>query len=208
MPHRICPQAKAIGGIGAARKNLTLFLADIMNESHSSTNCDTDSALHGLVEFSKKTSRWFETNAAGFAPLLLRLLIAYEFLEAGLEKVSGENWFADLTFPFPFNLLSPDASWGLSMGLEIIAPIALILGLATRFFSFALIILTIVAIAVVHWPTEWHTVAQLWQGYAISDQGYGNYKLPLMYLFMLTSLLFSGSGRLSLDAWLFQQRLK
>ncbi|MFU8787754.1 MAG: DoxX family protein [Methylobacter sp.] len=177
-----------------------------MNESHSSTNCETDSSLHGFFEFSKKISRWFETNAAGFAPLLLRLLIAYEFLEAGLEKVSGENWFADLAFPFPFNLLPPDLNWGLSTALEIIAPIALILGLATRFFSFALIILTIVAIAVVHWPAEWHSLAQLWQGYAISDQGYGNYKLPLMYLFMLTSLLFSGSGRLSLDAWLASRK--
>ncbi len=177
----------------------------MMNESHSLTSCETCSphaALRGLFEFSKKISRWFENNAAGFAPLLLRLLIAYEFLEAGLEKVSGENWFADLVFPFPFNVLPPDVSWGLSMGLEIIAAIALILGLATRFFSFMLIILTLVAIAVVHWPAEWHTLTQLWQGYAITDQGYGNYKLPLMYLFMLTSLLFSGSGRLSLDAWL------
>lgn len=177
----------------------------MMNESHSLTSCETGSthaALRGLFELTKKVSRWFEINTAGFAPLLLRLLIAYEFLEAGLEKVSGENWFADLAFPFPFNLLPPDASWGLSMGLEIVAAIALILGLATRFFSFALIVLTLVAIAAVHWPAEWHSLAQLWQGYAITDQGYGNYKLPLMYLFMLTSLLFSGSGRLSLDAWL------
>ncbi|MDP3839006.1 MAG: DoxX family protein, partial [Methylococcales bacterium] len=111
-------------------------------------------------------------------------------------------------FPFPFNLLPPDVSWGLSMGLEIIAPIALILGLATRFFSFSLITLTIVAIAAVHLPTEWHSLTELWKGYAITDKGYGNYKLPLMYLFMLTSLLLSGSGRLSLDAWLIQQRLK
>lgn len=35
-----------------------------------------------------------------------------------------------------------------------------------------------------------------------SSQGYGNYKLPLMYLFMLMSLLLSGAWRLSLDAWL------
>jgi putative oxidoreductase len=159
-------------------------------------------ATHRLLELIQQISHWFECNTVGFAPLLLRLLTAYEFLEAGLEKVSGDNWFTDLTFPFPFNLLSPDINWGLSMGLEIIAPIALILGLATRFFSSALIILTLVAIAAVHWPAEWHTLAQLWQGYAITDQGYGNYKLPLMYLFMLVSLLLSGSGRLSLDAWL------
>lgn len=164
--------------------------------------CPLHKATYGLVKFFQQTSRWFEHNAAGFAPLLLRLLVAYEFLEAGLEKLSGENWFVDLAFPFPFNLLPPDVNWSLAMGLEIIAPIALILGLASRFFSFALIILTIVAIAAVHWSAQWHTLAELWKGYAITDQGYGNYKLPLMYLFMLTSLLLSGSGRLSLDAWL------
>jgi putative oxidoreductase len=164
--------------------------------------CPLHKATHGLLELIQQISRWFEHNAVGFAPLLLRLLVAYEFLEAGLEKVSGENWFADLAFPFPFNLLPPDINWELSMGLEIIAPIALILGLATRFFSFALIILTIVAIVAVHLPIEWHSLTELWKGYAITDKGYGNYKLPLMYLFMLTSLLLSGSGRLSLDAWL------
>lgn len=170
--------------------------------------CPVHVATRQLCKVSNVISHWFVNNMVGFAPLTLRLLIAYEFLEAGLEKLSGENWFTDLTFPFPFNLLPPDVSWGLSMGLEIIAPIALILGLATRFFSFALMILTIVAIAAVHWPAEWHTLAQLWQGYAITDQGYGNYKLPLMYLFMLTSILFSGSGQLSLDAWLANQKTK
>lgn len=160
--------------------------------------------IYGLVKSVLQTSRWLDRNA-GFAPLLLRLLVAYEFLEAGLKKLAGENWFADLAFPFPFNLLPPDVSWSLAMGLEIIAPIALILGLATRFFSFALIILTIVAIATVHWPAQWHTLAELWQGYAITDRGHGNFKLPLMYLFMLVSLLFSGSGNLSLDAWFGNQ---
>jgi len=145
---------------------------------------------------------WLQWHGAGYAPLMLRLLLAYEFLEAGLEKLNGDNWFAELMFPFPFNLLPPDINWGLSMGLEIIAPIALILGFATRFFCAALMVLTIIAIAAVHWPAEWHTLAELWKGYAISDQGYGNFKLPLMYLFMLTSIFLSGAGHLSLDAWL------
>ncbi len=51
-----------------------------------------------ILGFFAEVSRWFDGNTAGFAPLSLRLLIAYEFLEAGLEKLSGENWFADLTF--------------------------------------------------------------------------------------------------------------
>lgn len=142
----------------------------------------------------------------GIAPLFLRLLLAYEFGEAGLQKRNGENFFAYFTFPFPVNLLSADVSWILATGLEMIAPVVLILGLATRFFSLALMLLTVVAIAAVHWPSEWHGLAELWKGYAITDEGYGNYKLPLMYLLMLGSLVLRGSSQLSVEAWLKSQR--
>lgn len=141
-------------------------------------------------------------SIAGLAPLFLRILLAYEFGEAGLEKLNGENWFADLAFPFPFNLLPPSFSWWLATFFELSAPIAFIAGFATRFFSVCLMVLTVVAIAAVHWPMEWHSLAELWQGYVIIDHGFGNFKLPLMYLFMLASLFCSGSGPWSVDAWL------
>lgn len=160
------------------------------------------SGIKQICALPGKLSCWLDSSAQGLAPIFPRVLLAYEFGEAGLEKLKGENWFADLTFPFPFNLLTADFNWTLATGLEIIAPIALILGFMTRFFSAALMVLTVVAIAAVHWPAEWHTLAELWKGYAITDQGYGNFKLPLMYLLMLATLLFSGGGRLSIDAWL------
>jgi putative oxidoreductase len=65
-----------------------------------------------------------------------------------------------------------------------------------------LFVLTVVAIATVHWPTDWSSLSELWQGYAISDKGQGNYKLPLLYLLMLLPLILQGGGRLSLDALL------
>jgi putative oxidoreductase len=167
--------------------------------SHDSIIRTVSSITGRFCACSGKLSRWFDDNAQGISPLFLRLLLAYEFGEAGLEKLNGENWFAGLAFPFPVGLLPADVSWTLVTGLEIIAPVALILGFATRFFSLALMLLTVVAIAAVHWPAEWHSLAELWKGYAITDQGYGNYKLPLMYLLMLCSLVLSGSGRFSID---------
>ncbi len=131
--------------------------------------------------------------------LILRLILAWEFGEAGLAKYNGENWFANITFPFPFDLVSPEFSWGLSTFFEIVGAVALVFGIATRFFSASLIILTIVAIAAVHWPDSWNTLGELWKGYAISDKGFGNYKLPLLLLIMLIPLLFNGAGRFSLD---------
>jgi putative oxidoreductase len=166
------------------------------------TGCLLSSCAVQVYRLPSKLAGWLGVKAPGLAPIFLRLLLAYEFGEAGLEKLRGNNWFANLSFPFPFNLLPADFNWMLVTGLEIVAPIALILGLLTRFFSVALIILTVVAIAAVHWPAEWRTLSELWQGYAITNKGYGNFKLPLMYLVMLLALVFSGSGQLSLDAWI------
>lgn len=137
--------------------------------------------------------------------LFLRLILAWEFGEAGWNKWHGENWFADLSFPFPFNLLPADVNWNIAMSFELLGAAALTLGLLTRFFSISLMVVTMVAIASVHWPEQWQSLSELWMGYRIEDtegDGFGNYKLPLLYLIMLLPLLTAGGGKLSLDHWL------
>lgn len=134
--------------------------------------------------------------------LFLRLILAWEFGEAGMEKFAGDNWFEQLTFPFPLNLVSTDVSWAMATYFEIVGAIALVLGLATRFFSFALLILTVVAIYTVHWPEHWNTLSELFTGYRVVDEtgdGFGNYKLPLIFIIMLLPLIFGGAGKLSID---------
>jgi len=144
------------------------------------------------------------------SPLGLRLLLAWEFTESGLEKLHGENWFAEIStrFPLPFSALPPNLNWTLATWLELAGGCALLLGFCTRASAFVLWVLTVVAIAAVHWPAHWSSIAELWRGYAITDQGFGNYKLPLLYLAMLLPLVFSGGGRLSLDQLLFRDDRK
>lgn len=135
-------------------------------------------------------------------PLFLRLLLAWEFGEAGYQKLVGTNWFVHLDFPFPFNLVPAEISWQMATWSELLGAVALILGLATRFVSVSLIILTIVAIASVHWPEHWSTLGELLRGYRIIDEdgdGFGNYKLPVIFLVMFLPLVFGGAGKLSLD---------
>ncbi len=125
----------------------------------------------------------------------LRLLLAYEFWLSGVEKWEGMNWFGEIMgmFPFPFNVIPAEVSWQISTWSELGGAVALVLGLATRFFSFSLIVVTLVAWASVH--------AGL--GYNVCDNGW---KLPLIYLVMFLPLLFSGPGKLSLD-YLIARRL-
>ena len=122
------------------------------------------------------------------APLGLRLLLAWEFWESGVEKFNGDNWFADIQdrFPFPFDLLPVDLSWFISTWVELIGAWLLVFGLATRIISFKLIVLTVVAWAAVH----------AGNGYNVCDNGF---KLPLIYLVMFVPLLLTGPGKLSLD---------
>lgn len=160
-----------------------------------------DQALHSIATLWRLTTARLEGLGAWLAPLGLRLIMAWEFGEAGFEKLRGNNWFGHIQedFPFPFNIVSANVSWFMATWFEIIGALALVLGLFTRFFAFSLLILTFVATAAVHWPDSWSTLGELWQGYAITDRGAGNFKLPLLFALMLFPLVLAGAGKLSLD---------
>ena len=139
-------------------------------------------------------------------PLLLRLILALEFFEAGLKKLGGENWFGDIPwldwqkgFPFPFDQIGIDLNWLLASWGELVFSSLLFFGLFTRFAAISLVVITVVATAAVHWPAEWNSLAELWGGYVITAKLAGNFKLPLLFVVMLLPLVFYGGGRLSLD---------
>ena len=139
-------------------------------------------------------------------PLAPRLILAWEFWEAGLTKLRGENWFAQVPwadwqkgFPFPFELIPTNLNWFLATWAELIFAVMLLLGLFTRFAAISLLVVTMVATAAVHWPGEWNSLAELWSGYVITADDAGNFKLPLLFVIMLMPLVFYGAGRTSLD---------
>jgi len=123
--------------------------------------------------------------------LILRFFIAFEFWESGVSKFNNENWFTSIQddFPFPFSVIPTEISWFISTWTELAGAIALALGLATRFTAVSFIILDIVAWTAVHGE----------HGYNVCSNGF---KLPLIYLFMLMPIVFSGPGKVSVDAWI------
>ena len=153
-----------------------------------------------LTSWSALTARLAGANES-IPPLILRLIMGWEFWESGTEKLYGDNWFADIQsrFPFPFDVIPTNLSWGIATWFELIGAVMLWIGLGTRLFAFILLFLTFVATAAVHWPTMWSMWSDLAKGYAITDMGHGNFKLPLLFAVMLLPLIFGGGGRLSLD---------
>jgi len=139
-------------------------------------------------------------------PLVLRLIMFWEFWESGVTKLNGKNWFADIPwsgwqkgFPFLFDQIPANVNWFLATWSELIFGVMILLGLFTRFAAISLIVVTVVATAAVHWPAEWSSLGELWSGYLITSKGAGNYKLPLLFVVMLLPLVFYGGGKLSID---------
>jgi len=157
--------------------------------------------MQQIIELKNRVVDVLEPAGDWVALLPIRLLMAYEYGRAGLMKFNGNNWFANVqdNFPFPFNVVPVEISWFMATWAEILGGVCLLLGLFTRFWAFSLVVVTIVAIAGVHWPDDWSSLAELWKGYSVSDKGFGNYRIPLLFMVMLVALVFRGAGRLSLD---------
>lgn len=105
------------------------------------------------------------TRTADFlAPLLIRLYLAPVFWMAGTNKLDGllpkENvvmWYGNadwgLGMPFPYLMVM------LSAYAEVLGAIALLLGLATRWFSIPLMITMVVAALTVHIEHGWQRIS-------------------------------------------------
>lgn len=139
-------------------------------------------------------------------PTGLRLIMFWEFWEAGITKYNGSNWFGDIPwagwqkgFPAPFNLIPSDLNWTLATWGELVFSVMVLFGLFTRFAAVSLLVITGVATAAVHWPASWDSLGALWEGYVITAKGAGNFKLPLLFVVMLLPLVFYGGGKFSLD---------
>ncbi|MFP4335003.1 MAG: DoxX family protein [Wenzhouxiangella sp.] len=161
-----------------------------------------------ILKFYDELIQRLRASGDWVAPLGLRLLLAYEFSTAGYGKfktgTEAPTWFASQDFVFPFGLLSANMNWVMVTWGELLAAIAVALGLFTRFFAFSLLVITVVAIAAVHWPASWDSLGQLWEGYSVSrvmDDGEfrGNFRIPFLFLAMILPLVFWGGGKLSLD---------
>jgi len=157
--------------------------------------------MNSLIKLKDRVVNVLDPAGDWFALLPIRLLMAYEFGRAGQMKLNGNNWFANVQddFPFPFNVIPVEISWFLATWTELLGAAGLVLGLFTRFWALGLIVVTLVAISGVHMPDDWNSLSELWKGYAVSDKGFGNFRIPLLFVAMLVPLVFKGAGKLSLD---------
>ena len=92
------------------------------------------------------------------APLALRIFLAPIFIAAGSNKLSNVEdvayWFESLGMP------APELMVYLADLTELLGGVALLVGLAVRWFSIPLMFTMIVAAATAHWQYGWHVLPE------------------------------------------------
>ena len=99
------------------------------------------------------------TPLDGIAPLLLRLYLAPIFILAGYGKFAA---FESTVFYFGeyLNIPFPELMVVLAGSAELLGGIALLLGIAVRWFSLPLLVVMAVAAVTAHWQYGWHVLPE------------------------------------------------
>lgn len=99
------------------------------------------------------------TPLDGIAPLLIRLYLAPIFILAGYGKLTA---FENTVFYFSeyLNIPFPELMVLLAGSTELFGGIALLLGVAVRWFSLPLLVVMGVAAVTAHWQYGWHVLPE------------------------------------------------
>jgi putative oxidoreductase len=136
--------------------------------------------------------------AAGWAPLLLRLIVGYGFVAHGLAKLGrGPEHFsyilAALGVPFPFLL-----AWATIL-LEIFGGAAFLLGAFVTLVSLPALIVLAVAIFTVHLPNGFSSIKLQSVDGMGAHFGQPGYETDLLYIACILVLMLCGAGPWSVD---------
>lgn len=157
------------------------------------SNTQLTTGWSGVLGAANCALRWLEKIASMVAPLFLRVALALPFFKSGLTKWDGflslspaasylfEEEFKLHLFGQAYDLPVPDVLAFASGSAEIVFPILLVLGLATRVSAMGLLGMT--------------AVIQL-----IVPEGWANFHLP--WATMAIALMAIGPGQISLDHWI------
>lgn len=114
-----------------------------------------------MIKLFKAVQRLIDATARGLdfvAPLSLRIYLAPIFILAGYNKLSHIDglvpWFASLGLP------APEVMVWLAALTEFFGGIALLTGLAVRWFAVPLMVTMVVAASTAHWENGWHALPE------------------------------------------------
>jgi putative oxidoreductase len=162
-----------------------------MNESRRSLEGESRS----YFTFLKRPS------VARWAPVPLRLIVGYGFMEHGFAKVfkGPENFAAIL---HAIGVPAPHLMAWLTILTELTGGLAVLIGALVPLFSLPMAMLLFVAIFTVHLPYGFSSIKLMSVTAGRAQFGPPGYECNLLYLACLAALVFGGSGPMALDGYL------
>ena len=141
-----------------------------------------------------------------WAPIPLRLIVGYGFMEHGFAKLSKgpENFAAILHV---IGVPAPHLMAWLTILTELIGGLAVLLGAYLPLVSLPMAVLLFVAIFTVHLPYGFSSIKLMSVTAGRAQLGPPGYECDLLYLACLAALIFGGSGPLAIVGLLGTRRL-
>jgi putative oxidoreductase len=135
---------------------------------------------------------------ARWAPLPLRLVLGYGFLQHGLAKL-GRGPEAFTAILHALNVPAPHLMAWLTIVTEIVGGLAVLLGAFVTLASLPLAVMLVVAATTVHLPYGFSSITLVAVTAAGPQFGPPGIEVNLLYLAGLAALVLGGSGPLSVD---------
>jgi putative oxidoreductase len=140
-------------------------------------------------------------SVARWAPIPLRLIVGYGFMEHGFAKLSrGPEAFAAIlhTMAVP----APHLMAWLTILTELIGGLAVLLGALVPLVSLPMGAVLFVAMLTVHLPYGFSSIKLLSVTAGRAQFGPPGYELDLLYLACLAALVLGGPGPMAIDNYL------
>ena len=139
-----------------------------------------------------------DSRIARWAPVPLRLIVGYGFMEHGFAKLGrGPEAFADILHTI--GVPGPHVMAWATILTEVIGGLAVILGAFVALVALPMAALLVVATFTVHLPYGFSSIKLLSVSAAGAQFGPPGYELNLLYLACLAALVLGGSGPLAID---------
>jgi len=136
-----------------------------------------------------------------WAPVPLRLIVGYGFMEHGFAKLSrGPESFAAILHRL--NVPAPQSMARVSILTEILGGAAILLGAFVVLASVPMAILLLTAVFTVHLRFGFSSIKLMTVTANGPQFGPPGYECNLLYLACLAALVLGGAGRLSIDDWI------
>ena len=144
-------------------------------------------------------------SLARWAPIPLRLIVGYGFMEHGFAKLSkGPEAFAAILHVL--GVPAPHFMAWLSILTELIGGLAVLLGAFVPLVSLPMAGLLFVAILTVHLPYGFSSIKLMSVISGRAQFGPPGYEVDLLYLACLAALVFGGSGPMAIDHHIAKKR--